>query len=53
MRTLGSVLIATMLAVVAMVGARPVPPAGQPDVGQAKPAAQREPGLYMTFETEN
>ncbi len=53
MRTLGSVLIATMLAIVGVVGARQVPPAGQPDAGQAKPAAQREPGLYMTFETEN
>jgi len=42
-----------MLAIVCAVGAQQVPPAGQPKAGEAKPAAQREPGLYMTFETEN
>ena len=36
----------------AAFGAQPAPPSPQTKTGQAKPAEQREPGLYMTFETE-
>ena len=53
MRNLQSLVVVVILAGAFPLGAQQAPPAGQPKAGEARPAEQREPGLYMTFETEN
>ncbi len=50
MRNLLSLVV--ILAGAFPLGAQQTPPAAQPKAGAARPA-EREPGLYMTFETEN
>jgi peptidyl-prolyl cis-trans isomerase A (cyclophilin A) len=51
LRKLVSLLAILVLTLPLALHAQTAPPAGQPD-SKAPAAAQREPGLYMTFETE-
>ncbi len=52
MRNLQSLVVVVILAGAFPLGAQQAPPAAQPKASEARPA-EREPGLYMTFQTEN